>query len=120
MCKPMVELTIQRYTREAGVRNLERHLAALARTAAVKVAEREQSMRRVTGDMIPEVSLMDHGEGRGGLEDGGGVEMEVEAVGIHGREVASAMTDLEPLLVDEAMLEVVLGVKLYPVITFHS
>jgi hypothetical protein len=46
--------------------------------------------------------------------------MEVEAVGIHGREVASAMTDLEPLLVDEAMLEVVLGVKLYPVITFQS
>ncbi len=120
MCKPMVELTIQRYTREAGVRSLERHLAALARAAAVKVAEREQSMRRVTGDMIPEVSLMDHGEGRGGLGDGGEVEMEVEAVGIHGREVASAMTDLEPLLVDEAMLEVVLGVKLYPVITFHS
>ncbi|CAM6013419.1 unnamed protein product [Sphagnum balticum] len=107
--EPMVELTIQRYTREAGVRNLERHLAALARAAAVKVAEREQSMRRVTGDMIPEVSLMDHGEARGGLGDGGGVEMEVEAVGIHGREVASAMTDLEPLLVDEAMLEVVLG-----------
>jgi hypothetical protein len=34
-------------------------------------------------------------------------------VGISGQKVASALMDLEPLIVDEAMLEVVLGVKLY-------
>ncbi|CAN1259273.1 Lon protease homolog 2, peroxisomal [Linum perenne] len=40
----MVKLVIQRYTREAGVRNLERHLAALARAAAVRLAEQGQTV----------------------------------------------------------------------------
>ncbi|CAN1333916.1 Lon protease homolog 2, peroxisomal [Linum perenne] len=39
-----VKLIIQRYTREAGVRNLERHLAALARAAAVRLAEQDQTV----------------------------------------------------------------------------
>ncbi|KAF2316285.1 hypothetical protein GH714_041626 [Hevea brasiliensis] len=40
----MVKLVIQRYTREAGVRNLEGNLAALARAAALRVAEEEQAV----------------------------------------------------------------------------
>lgn len=108
----MVELVIQRYTREAGVRNLERHLAALARAAAVKVAEKEQS-DRLTREMHPEASQVIDQGGGGLLGDSGDVEMEVEAVGIHGRDVTHALTDLEPLLVDETVLEIVLGVILF-------
>ena len=108
---------ISRYTREAGVRNLERHIAALARAAAVKVAEKHQS-ERVARDMQPEASqAIDQGQGSAGLGDSGEVELVVEADG-HGREVAHASVDLEPLLVDEAVLELVLGVYfsliLYP------
>lgn len=109
---------ISRYTREAGVRNLERHIAALARAAAVKVAEKHQS-ERVAREMQPEASqAIDQGQGStGGFGDSGEVELVVEADG-HGREVAHASIDVEPLLVDEGVLEIVLGVYisliLYP------
>lgn len=39
-----MKLVIQRYTREASVRSLERNLAALPRAAAVKVAEQDCSV----------------------------------------------------------------------------
>ena len=100
---------ISRYTREAGVRNLERHIAALARAAAVKVAEKHQS-ERVARDMQPEASqAIDQGQGSAGLGDSGEVELVVEADS-HGREVSHASVDIEPLLVDEGVLEIVLGV----------
>ncbi|KAG0567378.1 hypothetical protein M758_7G147500 [Ceratodon purpureus] len=104
----MVELMISRYTREAGVRNLERHIAALARAAAVKVAEKHQS-ERVARDMQPEASqAIEQGQGSAGLGDSGEVELVVEADG-RGREVALQSVAMEPLLVDEAVLEQVLG-----------
>lgn len=97
-----VELMIQRYTREAGVRNLERHLAALARAAAVKVAEREQAIR-ISRDLNPEsTSVLG-----GGLADGELV-MEVETIGVPTREMAAVET-ASPLLIDESALEKVLG-----------
>lgn len=100
---------ISRYTREAGVRNLERHIAALARAAAVKVAEKHQS-ERVARDMQPEASqAIEQGQGSAGLGDSGEVELVVEADG-RGREVALQSVAMEPLLVDEAVLEQVLGV----------
>lgn len=105
----MVELMISRYTREAGVRNLERHIAALARAAAVKLTEKLQ-VERVARDMQPDApQVIDQGQGPGGIADSGEVELVVEVDG-HAREVAHASVHAEPLLVDEAVLEVVLGV----------
>lgn len=106
--EPTVELIIQRYTREAGVRNLGRHLAALARAAAVKVAEREQSDRH-TREMQTEVTQMiDHGGG-GLLVEAAEVEMEVETVGVQRKGPLALAFKPEPLIVDEAVLEIVLG-----------
>lgn len=104
----MVEQVIQRYTREAGVRNLGRHLAALARAAAVKVAEYESS-EHPTSKMQSEV-LSQGGEGGGVLGDSGEVEMEVEAVSVS-RHKTLPLAKLQPLVVDEAVLEIVLGVS---------
>lgn len=107
-----MELIIQRYTREAGVRNLGRHLAALARAAAVKVAEKEQSDRH-TREMQTEVAQMiDHGGG-GLLVEAAEVEMEVEAIGVQRKEALPLAIKPEPLVVDEAVLEIVLGVRFF-------
>ena len=105
----MVEQVIQRYTREAGVRNLGRHLAALARAAAVKVAEYESS-EHPTSKMQSEVLSQGGGEGGGVLGDSGEVEMEVEAVSVS-RHKTLPLAKLQPLVVDEAVLEIVLGVS---------
>ncbi len=45
-----VDIIIDRYTRESGVRNLERQLAAVIRTTAVKVAEGEQGPYAVNSE----------------------------------------------------------------------
>ncbi len=49
-----LEDVIHSYTREAGVRNLEREIAAVCRGAAVKVAEGAQSLH-VTKDLLGEL-----------------------------------------------------------------
>jgi ATP-dependent Lon protease len=46
---------IASYTREAGVRNLEREIAALCRSAAVKIAGRESSHVRITAAELEEL-----------------------------------------------------------------
>ncbi|KAL3499813.1 hypothetical protein ACH5RR_038906 [Cinchona calisaya] len=104
----MVNLVIQRYTREAGVRNLERNLAALARAAAVKVAEQEEAVplskdvQRLASPLI---------ESR--LADGAEVEMEVIPMSVNTHDISSAFKAPSPLIVDEAMLEKVLGPARY-------
>lgn len=103
----MVKLVIRRYTREAGVRNLERSLAALARAAAVKVAEQE-SVVPITKDVHPPVSepLL---ETR--LAESAEVEMEVIPMnGVNNHEIATALKNNVSMIVDEEMLEKVLGV----------
>ncbi|XP_058086740.1 lon protease homolog 2, peroxisomal-like isoform X2 [Magnolia sinica] len=100
----MVKLVIQRYTREAGVRNLERNLAALARAAAVKAAEQECAVP-VSKDVYPMAeSLLDTR-----LADGAEVEMEVIPMGVNGHEISNALRSTPALVVDEAMLEKILG-----------
>lgn len=109
-----MKLVIQRYTREAGVRNLERNLAALARAAAVRVAEQEQAvplskdMHRLASPLL---------ENR--LADGAEVEMEVIPMNDNNHEL-SPFRVASPLVVDEAMLEKVLGVNNYYLSAFPS
>ncbi|XAR70586.1 Endopeptidase La [Bertholletia excelsa] len=103
-----VKLVIERYTREAGVRNLERNLAALARAAAVRVAEQEHS-----GPLSKDVHPLDAPLLEGRLADGDEVEMEVIPMGVGDHEISNAYRVCSPFIVDEAMLEKVLGPPRY-------
>ncbi|KAK9075686.1 hypothetical protein SSX86_004014 [Deinandra increscens subsp. villosa] len=104
----MVKIIIQRYTREAGVRNLERNLAALARAAAVRVAEQEHTMVPLNKDVHQISSPLLESR----LSEGE-VEMEVIPMGVNNHEVSSAFRVMSPLIVDEDMLEKVLGPPKY-------
>lgn len=98
----MVKLIIQRYTREAGIRNLERNLAALARAAAVKLAEQQYTIQH---NKPVTTSLLDTR-----LVDAAEVEMEEIPVNSYSSEISKALQGASTLLVDEDMLEKVLGV----------
>jgi hypothetical protein len=101
----MVQLVIQRYTREAGVRSLERNLAALARAAAVRVAEQEQVVPLSKGVEGLSTPLLENR-----LVDSTEVEMEVIPMGVNNRDISNTFRITSPLVVDEAMVEKVLGV----------
>ena len=49
-----IRCIIKRYTREAGVRELERSIGAICRKCAVKVAGGDQTMVTVTGKCVPD------------------------------------------------------------------
>jgi len=100
-----VQLVIQRYTREAGVRSLERSLAALARAAAVRVAEQEQVVPLSKGVEGLTTPLLENR-----LVDSAEVEMEVIPMGVNNRDISNTFRITSPLVVDEAMVEKVLGV----------
>ncbi|XP_075101421.1 lon protease homolog 2, peroxisomal isoform X3 [Nicotiana tabacum] len=104
----MVKLVIQRYTREAGVRNLERNLAALARAAAVKVAEQEHVLPFAKDVQRLSSPLLD-----GKLAESAEVEMEVIPMGVNNHDISNAFSVASPMVVDEPMLEKVLGPPRY-------
>lgn len=102
-----MKLVIQRYTREAGVRNLERSLASLARAAAVMMAEQECMVQVSKDSHRPTTSLLDTG-----LADSAEVEMEVITMDSRHDEINS-FPSTSTLVVDEVILEKVLGVIHY-------
>ncbi|KAK4802572.1 hypothetical protein SAY86_000775 [Trapa natans] len=104
----VVKLVIERYTREAGVRNLERKLATLARAAAVKVAEQEQVVT-LNHDIQQLPSPLIENTFSGGAEVG----MEVLPMGIGNHGISSTFNMSSPLVADEEMLEKVLGPPIY-------
>ncbi|GAU38210.1 hypothetical protein TSUD_226310 [Trifolium subterraneum] len=90
--KAMVQLVIQRYTREAGVRSLERNLAALARAAAVRVAEQEQVVPLSKGVEGLSTPLLENR-----LVDSAEVEMEVIPMGVNNRDISNTFRITSPL-----------------------
>ena len=90
------------------MRNLERNLAALARAAAVKVAEQEFTVQLGRDVNQMTTSLMGTR-----LADATEVEMEVIPMGINRHEISNGFASTSILVVDEAMLEKVLGVTTY-------
>nr|DAD18256.1 TPA_asm: hypothetical protein HUJ06_019719 [Nelumbo nucifera] len=100
----MVKLVIQRYTREAGVRNLERNLAALARAAVVRVAEQEHAVPLSKDVQQIAAPMLD-----ARLVEGAEVEMEVMPMGVNNHEISNTFQNTFTMVVDEAMLEKVLG-----------
>ncbi|KAK6782999.1 hypothetical protein RDI58_020795 [Solanum bulbocastanum] len=104
----MVKLVIQRYTREAGVRNLERNLAALARAAAVKVAEQEHRVPFAKDVQRLSSPLLDDK-----LAESAEVEMEVIPMGVNNHDISGAFRVASPMVVDEPMVEKVLGPPRY-------
>ncbi|XP_047325236.1 lon protease homolog 2, peroxisomal-like isoform X2 [Impatiens glandulifera] len=100
----IVKLVIQRYTREAGVRSLERNLASLARATAVLVAEQEHSVPISKG-----VNQLGSPVLESRITDGTDVEMEVIPMGISNNELSNTYTITSPYIVDETILEKVLG-----------
>jgi ATP-dependent Lon protease len=53
--KPQLEKIIEGYTRESGVRGLEKQLAKMVRYAAMKIAMEEEYAKKVNNDIIVEV-----------------------------------------------------------------
>uniref|UniRef100_A0A1D1Z7T3 Lon protease 2, peroxisomal n=1 Tax=Anthurium amnicola TaxID=1678845 RepID=A0A1D1Z7T3_9ARAE len=100
----MVKLVIQRYTREAGVRNLERKLAALARAAAVRVAEQKCTLP-LSKDVQPvSSSLLD-----AQLAESAEVELDDIPMGVNSHEISNTVRTASSMVVDEQLLEKVLG-----------
>ncbi|PIN15080.1 Endopeptidase La [Handroanthus impetiginosus] len=104
----IIKLVIQRYTREAGVRDLERNLAALARAAAIRVAEQDHAMPLSKGVQWLASPLLD-----GRLVREGEVEREVIPIGVNNHDISNAFRVSSPFILDEAMLEKVLGPPRY-------
>ncbi len=55
IAKPQIEKIVEGYTRESGVRSLEKQIAKMVRYAAMKIAMEEEYEVKVTNDVIIEV-----------------------------------------------------------------
>ncbi|CAA7411101.1 unnamed protein product [Spirodela intermedia] len=101
--KEIVMLIIQHYTREAGVRNLERNLSAIARAVAVRVAEKEYGAQLCNNVQPMTSSFLN-------AHCGCGVELEMDDISmVDRRTIPNALKNNSKIVLDEVMLEKVLG-----------
>ncbi|CAA6673844.1 unnamed protein product [Spirodela intermedia] len=99
----IVMLIIQHYTREAGVRNLERNLSAIARAVAVRVAEKEYGAQLCNNVQPVTSSFLN-------AHCGCGVELEMDDISmVDSRMIPNALKNNSKIVLDEVMLEKVLG-----------
>jgi len=92
---------------------LERNLAALARAAAVRVAEQEHVVPLSKGVEELSTPLLENK-----LADAAEVEMEVIPMGVNNSDISNTFRIISPLVVDEVMLEKVLGVIAWQICVF--
>lgn len=98
---------ISKYTREAGVRNLERRIGAVCRAVAVKIVEKNKALIRSEEDdrLQPEMTT-EAGEGHSDQLEADDNNPDAEdGVLMHPSEL--------PIIVDESTLEDILGPSLY-------
>ncbi|KAL1556130.1 endopeptidase La [Salvia divinorum] len=91
----MVQLVIERCTREAGVHNLERNLTALARAAAVRVVEQDHSVPLSKNVQRLASPVLD-----GKLAGEAEVEMEMIPMGVNKHGLSNTFRVASPFIVE--------------------
>ena len=95
-------ISVAKYTREAGVRNLERQIGAICRAVAVKVAEGDRKEKQTSISKDTESDSLSEGND----------QTDMDAIDIGGLTSVTLPPEM-PIVVDEHAVEDILGVILF-------